>query len=304
MRINHHGAEMPYPMTALRGRLRLSGLSDLDADTIMVELKRHFSSSSETPSYEVLVNTCRHFIDSSSKVILEAFDTLTQYDSLRRNTDTQPIVVVLEGASATGKSMLAVDLIANLAATRIISTDTVRQILRGLHTPEQHPELFCHTYQAYLHKQSGPEDLDPMIRGFLAQCELITPTIKESVHRVLEEGAEAIVEGVHMVPGSFQDLGNGVLEVLVNPQQDVHKAMFLAKHSTSGLKTVSDDVEDREREFEAARLIQDFMLERATETSVDTVTLIDYEEAATNLRLLVMDHIRRMIDTIEDKLGG
>jgi len=292
---------MPYPMAALKGRLRLSGFSDLDAEKTITELERHFSSSGEIPTQEDLVKTCRQLIQSSGMNILEDFDALTEYDTLRKNTDIQPFVVVLEGASATGKSMLALDVIANLAATRIISTDTVRQILRGMLTSEQHPELYCHTYQAHVHKQSGPEDLHPVIRGFLAQCELITPTIRTSVHRVLEEGAEAIVEGVHIVPGDFQDLGTGILEVLVNPEENVHKAMFLAKHSTSGLKTVSDDTQDREREFEATRLIQEFMVKRATEMSVDAITLVDYEEAANELRVLVMDYIRRIIETTEDK---
>lgn len=301
MRINHHGATMPYPLVALKGRLRLSGLSDLDADKTIMELKRHFSSSSEIPNQEDLVKTCRQLIQSSGTNILEDFDTLTEYDTLRKSTDIKPFVVVLEGASATGKSMLALDLIANLAATRIISTDTVRQILRGMHTPKQHPELYCHTYQAHVHRQSGPKDLHPVIRGFLAQCELITPTIKTSVQRVLEEGADAIVEGVHIVPGDFKDSETGILEVLVNPQEEVHKAMFLAKHSTSGLKTVSGNIEDREREFEATRLIQDFMLKRAIEMSVDTITLVDYEEAAKELKVLVMDYIRRIIETTEDK---
>ncbi|UCH04993.1 MAG: hypothetical protein JSW05_02205 [Candidatus Thorarchaeota archaeon] len=301
MRINHHGAEMPYPMAALKGKLRLSGLSVLDADKTIMELERHFSSSGEIPTHEVLVETCRQLIESSGTTIIQNFDTLVRYDTLRRSTYIQPIVVVLEGASATGKSMLALDLIANLAATRIISTDTVRQILRGLHTPDQHPELYCHTYQAHVHRQSGSKDLPPMVRGFLAQCELIRPTVIKSVRRVLEEGADAIVEGVHMVPGDFQDLGTGVLEVLVNPQHDVHKTMFLAKYSASGLKTVSDDIEDRQREFEATRLIQEFMLKRATDTAVDAITLVDYEEAAKRLRVLVMNHIHRMVETTEDK---
>ncbi len=301
MRINHHGAEMPYPMVALKGRLRLSGFSDLDTDRTIMELRHHFLTSRGVPTQQDLVQTCRELIQSSDKNILDDFDTLTEYDRLRRSTDIQPVVVVLEGASATGKSMLALDLITNLAATRIITTDTVRQILRGLHSREQYPELYCHTYQAHVHKQSGPEDLHAVIRGFLAQCELILPIVKTSVHGVLQEGTEAIVEGVHMVPSDFQGLGTGILEVLINPQWDVHRTMFLAKYTASGLKTVSEDIKDREREFEATRLIQDFMLKRATETAVETITLVDFDEAAKGLRALVVNHIRRLVETTEDK---
>ncbi|MHA2379092.1 MAG: hypothetical protein ACXADS_07435 [Candidatus Thorarchaeota archaeon] len=292
---------MPYPLAPLKGRLRLSGLSDLDAENTVLDLKRHFTASGKTPTEDELVTVCRELIPSADKNILRNFDTFTQYDILRKDTEIQPLILVLEGASATGKSMLALDLITNLAATRIISTDTVRQVLRVIHTPDQHPELHCHTYQAHLHRQSGPEELDPVVRGFLAQCELISPTIKASVDRVLQEGAEAIVEGVHIVPGDFQGIGTGILEVFVNPEEELHRTMFLAKHSTTGLKTVTGDIQVRENEFNATRRIQDFMLDCAIERSVNIVALDDYDGAVKELNRLVMGAIRRLVDTTEDK---
>ncbi|MFW9800707.1 MAG: hypothetical protein ACFFD9_09740, partial [Candidatus Thorarchaeota archaeon] len=218
MRMKHSGKTIPYPTTALKGRLRLAGLSRLDAESVVAELRSQFSDDDEIPTYHDIITACRELVRLKDTTLLDDFDLLEQYNSLRRRgTDTQPLVLALEGASATGKSMLALDLIVNLAVTRIISTDTIRQVIRAGHSPDEHPELYTHTYQAHIHRQAGPEDLHPVVRGYIAQCEHIMPAVNQAVERVLREGAEAIVEGVHITPGSLQGLGAGVVEVLINP---------------------------------------------------------------------------------------
>lgn len=302
MRMKYRGKTIPYPLTALKGRLRLSGLSRLDAESAIAELQKRFSDNDEIPAYDDLISACRKSVRSMNAALLDDFDLLERFNSLRRKgTDTQPLVLVLEGASATGKSMLALDLIVNLAVTRIISTDTIRQVIRTGHSPDEYPELYTHTYQAHIHKQTGPEDLHPVVRGYIAQCEHIMPAVNQAVERVLNEGAEAIVEGVHITPGSLQGLGAGVVEVLINPPAEVHRIMFLAKCSTSGLKTVSDDIQVRHNEFEGTRLIQDYMLKCAAKESVEIVTLVDYEGAIAELNRIVMRTIRQLIATAENK---
>jgi 2-phosphoglycerate kinase len=197
--------------------------------------------------------------------------------------------------------MLTLDFIVYLSITRIISTDTIRQILRGIHSKEEHPELHCHTYQAHKHRQVGPEELNPMIRGYLAQCALIGPAIRDAVERLVQEGAEGLVEGVHILPGSLHDISPGVLEILIHPEEAIHRTMFLAKHSTSGLKTVSSDTEVRENEFRAARQIQDHMVQLAKESGIKKVILADYEQASEELRFILLDKIR---DLVKSTSGG
>ena len=137
---------------------------------------------------ETLASIAREHVPET---FLADYDLLTKYEALRRTSKAiPPLILVFEGASATGKSMLALDFIVYLSITRIISTDTVRQVLRGIHSKEDHPELHCHTYQAHKYRQVGPEELNPMIRGYLAQCELIEPVIRDAVDRLAQEGAE------------------------------------------------------------------------------------------------------------------
>lgn len=294
MKIDYDGNQIPYPLTVLRGRLLLAGVSKHQIESIILNLRNHQFDQSQTPIEGMLITYLRKKIPKEN---LPAFDILTEYEKLRRSSrETPPVVVILEGASASGKSMLALEVISLLSVTRIISTDTIRQVLRGVYSEEDYPELFCHTYQAFKHKQSGPEDLNPVLRGFHAQCDLMDSPIRSTIQRVLDEGTEALVEGVHILPGKLKGLGPSVIEILINPDSANHRAMFLTKHSTSGLKTVSADTELRETEFMAARAIQEYMEKLAKSSNVEIVPLISFEDASERIRVIILDVIRELVE--------
>ncbi|MHA2004077.1 MAG: hypothetical protein ACW960_08225 [Candidatus Thorarchaeota archaeon] len=299
MKIDYHGDPIPFPLAVIRGRLLTAGLSRTDTEDILLKLASQSAASETSISMEVLATTTRELVPEA---FLANYDLLARYEALRRtSSEVPPLVVIIEGASATGKSMLALDFIVYLSITRIISTDTVRQVLRGIHSRKKHPELYCHTYQAHKHRQAGPKGLNPIIRGYLAQCELMEPAIRAAVENLVHEGAEGIVEGVHVLPGSLQDLSPGILEILIHPDEAAHRAMFLAKFSASGLKTVSADAEVRENEFLATRQIQDHMAQLAKSNSIRKVTLSDYEQASEEIRFILLDKIRQLLG---DTSGG
>ncbi|RDE16258.1 MAG: hypothetical protein C4K49_05055 [Candidatus Thorarchaeota archaeon] len=299
MKLQIEGQSIPYPMLVLRGRLRLCGLSQTDAEKIIERTVSSFGGADPTDNQmtEALRNRLK-----LKRSVLDAFDLIVERESLRSaSPPLPPTVLVLEGASATGKSMLGIAMTYSLVATRAIGTDTVRQVLRTVHSQKDHPELFCHTYQAHKYKQAGPEELDPIVRGYLAQCELIQPVVRRLVERVLTEGADAVVEGVHVIPGAMRDLGLGVIEVLVDPPADTHRAMFMTKYAAAKLKTVTDDPRVREAEFAATRMIQDYLVEQARGTGIHIVELSDYDRAEKDICNIVIQSVRDMIRTRENK---
>jgi len=189
MRVRIQEQEIPFPLTSIRGRLRLSGLTDIPISQILADIQKYHSNK-KVPTESELTKFLQDALNSHSPQIIKNYETLNEYEHLRGVSDEiPPIILALEGASATGKSMLAIDLVHDLASTRFISTDTVRQVLRGIFTKKDHPELYCHTYQAFNHIQSGSPSLDPVVRGYIAQCELISPPLIEMVRRIHEEGA-------------------------------------------------------------------------------------------------------------------
>jgi 2-phosphoglycerate kinase len=294
MRLRFQDDSILYPLIVLKGRLCLSGLSDLDTSSI-IDKSLSGVSNPDTWTEENLVASIESMLEKYPEQIRSNFKLLTTYEQMRENTDsTPPLILVLEGASATGKSMLAVELVRDLAATRFISTDTVRQVIRGIYTKQSHPELFCHTYQAYIHKQSGDPSLNPIVRGYIAQSEIVLPYVQDMVRKILDEGIIAVIEGVHVQPGKLKDIDPNVLEIVINPSSETHKAMFLSKTRTGKLRTVSQDMLVRTKEFEATRMIQDYLLSCALEQKVPVVELESYEQARNEISRLIIDTILKL----------
>jgi 2-phosphoglycerate kinase len=290
MRLQFQGVDVPYPLSVVRGRLRLCGLSHFQASSILDDVTRDF----ESKSLDDLLNNVLAILEKEYSSFINDFEVLTKYESLRADQVVPSLVVIISGASATGKSIIALELVNDLVATRFISSDTIRQVLRNTMDEKTHPELFTHTYQAHLHRQTGPEDLTPEVRGFLAQCELITPHIRSMTERILSEGTLGVVEGVHVIPGEFTKLGQGVIEVLINPEREVHRGMFISKHD-SGLRTVSGNKDTREQEFESACAIQDYLKDIASKEKIPIVMMTNFEDAYSMVAKVILDGVKTMI---------
>lgn len=290
MRLRLHGADVPYPLSVVRGRLRLCGLSHTEASSVLDNVVRNLESA----SLDDLLNQVRKTLEMNHTSVVNDFETLSRYEELRADQAAPSLVVIMSGASATGKSIIALELVNDLVATRFISSDTVRQVLRNTVDEVTHPELYSHTYQAHVHRQAGPEDLLPVVRGFLAQCELVTPHIKSMTERILSEGTLGVVEGVHVIPGEYQGFSQGVVEVLINPEEDVHRAMFVSKHD-SGLRTVSEDIETRDQEFVATRAIQDYLSDVATKERIPTIMMTSFKDAYGEVRKVILNRVKKIV---------
>lgn len=58
------------------------------------------------------------------------------------------VIVLLAGTSGTGKSTLASLLGSRLGISTVLSTDSIRHIMRNFLLEKEHPILFCSTYEA------------------------------------------------------------------------------------------------------------------------------------------------------------
>jgi 2-phosphoglycerate kinase len=294
MRVRFQDGNAPYPFTILNGRLRLSGLSDLETSSI---IDSSFAGVSHLDSWNEadIITSIECILEKYPKEVHDNFRLLTSYEQTREDTNsTPPLILVLEGASATGKSMLAIELVRDLAATRFISTDTIRQVIRGIYSKQDHPELFCHTYQAFKFRQSGDSSLDPIIRGYIAQSEIVMQHTQDVIRRILDEGANAVVEGVHIQPGQLRNIDTNILEIVLNPSSDTHKSMFLSKNSSGKLRSVSQDTSVRTQEFETTRMIQDYLVSCALKQKVPVVKMENYEQARKEISKLIIDVIRKL----------
>jgi len=110
----------------------------------------------------------------------------------------KPLVVLIGGATGTGKSTVATEVAYTLGITRLTSTDSVRQTLRAFFSHEFMPTIHHSSFSA---GEAVPEADDPLVAGFLEQSRTVLVGVQASIDRALQEGWSIIFEGVHLVPG-------------------------------------------------------------------------------------------------------
>src|SRR5687768_5316409 len=128
-----------------------------------------------------------------------AMGRLRRYFSLRELD--LPVIVLLGGATGTGKSTVATELAYRLGITRVTSTDFIRQTMRAFFSRDFMPSVHYSSFEAgeALREPEGAHD--PAIAGFLDQSRNVLAGVHASLERALEEGWSMVLEGVHLVPG-------------------------------------------------------------------------------------------------------
>ncbi len=110
----------------------------------------------------------------------------------------KPLVVLIGGATGTGKSPVATEVAYTLGITRLTSTDSIRQTLRAFFSYEFMPTIHHSSFAA---AEAVPEADDPLVSGFLEQSRNVLVGVQASIDRALQEGWSIIFEGVHLIPG-------------------------------------------------------------------------------------------------------
>lgn len=122
-----------------------------------------------------------------------------RYRTWRRvRVEGRPLLIVLGGAPGVGKSTISTRLAVRFGITRIVTTDTIREVLRGVIPPSVLPELHVSTYESVgAGAGAGPDDV------FLRQAQVVGGALVSVTQRLLTERRSVIVEGVHLLPGEL-----------------------------------------------------------------------------------------------------
>lgn len=165
--------EQAYAIAAeIQQRLHALGVSRIDADALA----------------DLACQTIEHQAGSGAA---------ERYRAWRRAKRTgRPVIVVLSGAPGVGKSTLATRLCVRLGITRVVTTDTIREVLRSVIPRSVLPELHISTYET---TETHPGD--PPLGAFHRQARAVSAATVPVAVRLASEHTSAIIEGVHLLPG-------------------------------------------------------------------------------------------------------
>jgi 2-phosphoglycerate kinase len=208
----------------------------------------------------------------------EAVRQLRRYQALRELD--LPVVILVGGATGTGKSTVATEIAYRLGITRVTSTDFIRQTMRAFFSREFMPTIHHSSFEG-----------EPLVPSFLEQSRNVLVGVRASLERALQEGWSIVLEGVHLVPGLVPLELEGALVtgcVLRISDETAHAQHFFTREA--GTQRPMGKYLDR---FDAIRRLQDLIVERAEATGTPVVENENAERATAAVAELVLSAAER-----------
>jgi 2-phosphoglycerate kinase len=203
-----------------------------------------------------------------------------------------PIVLLVGGATGTGKSTIATEVAYRLGISRVTSTDFVRQTMRAFFSREFMPSIHYSSFEAG--KAVSGMASDQAIAGFLEQTRNVLVGVQAAIDRVLEEGWSMVLEGVHLVPGMLPvALERAVLVecVLHITDPEEHAEHFIVRDVASdGTRSLDKYLAG----FDEIRAIQELLVERARDVGVAVIENENMESATAELMELVFAEVEKV----------
>lgn len=201
----------------------------------------------------------------------------------------RPLVVLIGGATGTGKSTVATEIAYKLGITRLTSTDSIRQTLRAFFSHEFMPTIH---YSSFSAGEAIPDADDPLVAGFLEQSRNVLVGVNASIERALQEGWSIIFEGVHLVPGLLPARLEGALVcpcILTIEDEDEHARHFFSRNAGSErpLASYLDH-------FAEIRRLQSFIVGRAEREGIPVIQNVSAEQASAQVIDLVHSAVERV----------
>jgi 2-phosphoglycerate kinase len=199
-----------------------------------------------------------------------------------------PLIVLIGGTTGVGKSTVATTVANRLGIVRIVSTDAVREVMRGIFTRAMMPSLHTSSFDVDTVLPQPLYDVDPVIAGFRLQVQAVAVGVAQLIRRAVIEGTDLIVEGAHIVPG-FLDLPQpeaalvAPMVITVDDEQ-LHRGHFLAR----GRDARSRGHQRYLERLGDIRAIQDYVRALAREHGVPIVSSYSLDATVSTVMELVI----------------
>lgn len=184
-----------------------------------------------------------------------------------------PRLLIIAGATATGKSTVAMKLGAKSSFARLISTDAIREVLRSADESK---------IDVALHRSSfSVGESNDAIIDWIDTCRAVEKGIEATINRAMREGIDLLLEGVHIIPsdrlirGWIEAGGIAVGVIMVVSDEEQHKSMIKSRDAHSFRR------HDRYlANFDRIRRIQDGLIERS---KISSWPIIDISRITSDL---------------------
>jgi 2-phosphoglycerate kinase len=289
-RVRGSGHTLPFSKGRMATTLYLSGVGAEHAYDVALEVEQALVMQGVS---EIAVEDLHRIVEG----VLNRLDgpaAVDRYQAWQHVVRRErPLILMIGGATGTGKSTLATELAYRLGISRITSTDVVRQVMRAFFAPALMPALHYSSFQAgegLKMPVPDPDQADRALYGFIQQAEQVAVGASAVVERAVLEGLATVLEGVHLVPGLVevpeQHSASVVQVMLAITDEDAHHRHFVARDTSSGGTRALDRYESH---FPEIRRIQDYLIGRAGRMGVPVIDATDGDAAMRSVLDLILE---------------
>jgi 2-phosphoglycerate kinase len=209
----------------------------------------------------------------------------------------RPVMILLGGAAGVGKTSLALEVAHRLGIGRVLSTDSIRQIMRLMLSPALVPAIHGSSYDAHRLISAERKSADRVIGGFREQAATVSVGIRASLERAVNENASLVMDGVAIVPGvvdleSFSEIADVIFLVVGTLDEEAFSNRFETRATETKHRPPHRYLEN----LDSILQIQDHFLELAERYEVPIVDNISFDRSV----LLIIRHVT---DTLSQRHG-
>ncbi|HET6352254.1 MAG TPA: 2-phosphoglycerate kinase [Coriobacteriia bacterium] len=185
----------------------------------------------------------------------------------------RPLIVLIGGTTGVGKSTVATEVAHRLGITRISSTDSIREVMRGIFSRDLMPAIYESAFNAWQGlRVPVPDGANPVIVGFREQTAAVTSGVKSLIDRAVLEGLSMVIEGVHLVPGyldasAFEGACVVQIVIAVDDEQSHLSHFYIREVQTEG----SRPLERYRANFNEIRMLGLYIEEMAREHQIPVI---------------------------------
>ncbi len=276
---DHDNQVTPFSRSRHYLCLESCGLSSEDAATATARVYEHLLNEGE---HEVSSGHIGH-LTYCCLAKLFGVQTARRYMVWVQYTHSgRPLILLVGGATGSGKSTIATEIAHRLGIVRTQSTDMLREVMRMMVPERLLPVLHRSSFNAWQALPAQGEKALPAVvaDGFRSQAELLSLPCEAVIQRALRERVSLILEGVHVHP-ALADRISGPDDAIIVP---VMLAVLKPKDLKRRLQGRGSEAPKREAKqqlsfFDAIWDLQAYLLAEADRANVPIIANEDKDKA-------------------------